>query len=533
MEVPAPDAPREADAPVDRAPKDRKEKDRDKESKKDKKKRKKDKKDEYRRIDGWERYKALVDTLKESHDLVDLADHKARFALIIMGAQNAAILIVATRADIFSMVPDWFRPELYAFLVLYTVLAVFFFVQAIESLRPRSIPDSAHGMQFHEKGGVRGLRFFVDALRYDQQSYIDAWQSVRVAELNSELASQLHALARINKAKYNAVAKLYLGLQATTALIVLLLVGIGIVFVVEARRTGSFGSSSVLAATSDAAGVDLKAGQPKKGGLQILGEPLRLPDSGVAESSGVTVGPSGTSMFVVGDRGGLAEVNLSGAVIERLAFGGNLEDIAYHPPSGKLILLSEQSRELIAVDPATRARTARFKLDADALLGGAGTDPNQGFEGLAFRAEAGRPGGGTFYLAHQRAPALVVAVSFDPAGPSRAIGAESLVLRFPVGNRQDLTALTWDETLQKLLVIADTKDRIAVLGPDGAEEIEVVLPGVQQEGLAFAPNGDLWIADDQAGLFIFSGARRNIAAALSGAAPPATSPETKGKPVPR
>ena len=166
-----------------------------------------------------------------------------------------------------------------------------------------------------------------------------------------------------------------------------------------------------------------------------------------------------------------------------------------------------------------------------ALLGEAGVDPNQGFEGLAFREEAGRPGGGLFYLVHQRKPAMLVAIAFDPLAAKGDIGAESLVSRTSIPNRDDLTAVTWEPTLERLFVIADSKDRLAMLWLSGEEEAEIVLPGVQQEGLSFDADGNLWIADDQAGLLVFRGARDRIAAQLK-AQTPDPSPEGPSAPSP-
>src|SRR5687767_1110114 len=57
-------------------------------------------KDAHRPMDSWERYRALRDILDEAIDLVDLADHKARFALIIMGALNALMFIMASQTDV-------------------------------------------------------------------------------------------------------------------------------------------------------------------------------------------------------------------------------------------------------------------------------------------------------------------------------------------------------------------------------------------------------------------------------------------------
>ncbi len=41
-----------------------------------------------------------------------------------------------------------------------------------------------------------------------------------------------------------------------------------------------------------------------------------------------------------------------------------------------------------------------------------------------------------------------------------------------------------------------------------------MLPGAQQEGLTFDPSGNLWVADDRAGILLFKGARARIAAEI-------------------
>ncbi|MBK5255164.1 MAG: SdiA-regulated domain-containing protein [Vicinamibacteria bacterium] len=485
------------------------------ESKPDKKNKKKAKKEEktakkakaeIRQADPWQRYKAMIDSLKEAQDLVDLADHKARFALIIMGALNAAIIILGTRSELLSDVPPQLKTWLYAYFVVYTVIAVYFLVQAIESLRPRSVPDMARKGSVSEKEESLGLRFFADALRYDAPTYQKAWMSVRVSQLNAELSTQLYTIARINKAKYHAVAKLYLGLQAIIVLTAGLLVGLGTVAWIQR----SLDMDATARASADGP-VKIKAGKPKMGGWSILGEPERLAAVGVREPSGIVFAPGRGTFFVVGDEGSLVEISKEGALVAQFPVGGNLEDVAFHSPSGRLVLLSEKKGELIVFDPATGKQTAKFKLDDAALLGEDGVDKNQGFEGLAFRKEAGRPGGGVFYLVHQRAPAVLIILAFDPLAASGRIGAEALVSRITMGGRADLTAVTYDSALDRLFVVADSKDRVAMLTLSGQEEAEIVLPGVQQEGVAFDPAGNLWIADDRAGLLVFRGARAKIA----------------------
>jgi uncharacterized protein YjiK len=189
--------------------------------------------------------------------------------------------------------------------------------------------------------------------------------------------------------------------------------------------------------------------------------------------------------------------------------------VAVHPPTGLLVLLSERKSALVFYDPARDEESREVRLDRLALLGEEPADKNQGFEGLAFREEAGRPGGGLFYLVHQRAPAMVVAVAFDPARPPDRLGGDSVVQRWKLDKHGDLTAATWVPALERLLVIADERDRLLVLCEDGTVEAEVRLPGTQQEGLCLDGEGTLWVADDRAGLLRFQGALTALRGSLT------------------
>jgi hypothetical protein len=172
--------------------------------------------DAHRPLDSWERYRALCDALKEANDLVDLADHKARFALVIMGALNAVMFIVATRPQLLSVVPEGGHAWLGVGAVAYALVAAYFFAQAIEALRPRRFdpPQPAGGAT--GEGRPLGLRFFADVLTRDAAAHVAAWQGVRIGQLNAEIAGQIHTLARINDAKYAALRRLYTGLKAMT-----------------------------------------------------------------------------------------------------------------------------------------------------------------------------------------------------------------------------------------------------------------------------------------------------------------------------
>src|SRR5215208_4599278 len=101
------------------------------------KKQKKQRKDAIRSLDSWERYRALTDTLDEAIDLVDLADHKARFALVIMAAVNVVLFFSADAMDPLKSKSFVLQIVLGVYLLFYILIALYFFLQAIESLRPR------------------------------------------------------------------------------------------------------------------------------------------------------------------------------------------------------------------------------------------------------------------------------------------------------------------------------------------------------------------------------------------------------------
>jgi uncharacterized protein YjiK len=238
----------------------------------------------------------------------------------------------------------------------------------------------------------------------------------------------------------------------------------------------------------------------------------------VGEPSGVAFHQRLGHLFVVGDEGTLAELDGEGRLLRKTLLAANLEDVTVHEPSGDLLLIDENKAVLIVFDPVEFSVKARWRLDAGALVDrrDKGRD---GFEGVAFRPEATRPGGGMVYLTHQRGPALLVAIAFDPAAaPGKdKLGSEEVVGRWPLAGYKDLTSVTWVPALQRLLVLADSEDELLVVTTEGKVEARLELPGLNQEGVALDARGDLWIADDRgAGVVRYPAALKAIESATRG-----------------
>src|SRR5262245_21164917 len=457
--------------------------------------------DSTRNLDAWERYRTLVDALEEANDLVELADRKARFALLIMGALNVAFFFLVTRTELIDVLPPLLRPFLGFYLLSYAGVALFFFLQAIETLRPRRFrPHLTYPGEAGPDHYPGGLRYYEDVVLRDLEAYRRAWREVRFGQLNAELSVQNHVMARINNDKFRSLRRLYGGLRVLTILAGGLLAALALSLLVSrnAPPTPSHRAENLLPEASAHGTAVVATGH--------LSSPVRIPVDGLKEASGIAWHQALGRFFVVGDRGSLAEVEPGGKLLRTHRVKGNLEDVAVHTPSGRLVLLAEKKGELVVWDPRTASETARFPLDVAALLDKEPVDRNQGFEGLGFRAEPDLPGGGTFYLVHQRKPARLVSLSFDPTGAVRPIGATDVNARHALKPYEDLTAVVWSEALASLLVVAESEDRLLLVSPAGSIRASFALPGDRQEGLAIAPDGAIWIADDRQGLFKVPGA---------------------------
>lgn len=174
------------------------------------------------------RYRALLATLRQETDFMDLADKKARFALIILSALNAVVLVLGVKGG--DAVPSQGRwgMLIVAEMVVYAVCAVYYIAQAIESLRPRGKIGRPAGPlpEVAAPGVSMRVLFHSDIVKRSREEYARIWGEMRLDGLITELADQVYMVSSINQVKFAALGRLYHGLALMTALVMVQLMTI-------------------------------------------------------------------------------------------------------------------------------------------------------------------------------------------------------------------------------------------------------------------------------------------------------------------
>lgn len=160
----------------------------------------------------FERFRILAELVQEGRQLVEIADHKARYALIVLGVLNAGVFLVITRAHLVSALSSAAKPWLIGALFAYAVLTFLFMLHAIDCLRPRRLggPSLVPGRQ--------SLLCWDAVALSDLPAYRAAWGEARMDQINDEAVLIAHRESRILDAKYRALGRLYAGLSALVIL---------------------------------------------------------------------------------------------------------------------------------------------------------------------------------------------------------------------------------------------------------------------------------------------------------------------------
>jgi hypothetical protein len=182
--------------------------------------------DSERPPDSFERFRILIELVSEGRQVVDLADHKARYALVIMGVLNAGVFFLMSRAHLVTSVPPTVQPWLMGFLIGYAFLSFVFVLHAIDCLKPRQLHYAkllAGAVRSPSRELQHGLMYWEAIAGYELEAYQHAWGTVRMEQINSEVVVIAHRLALLIRAKYAALGKLYRGLVLLVVMAAILL----------------------------------------------------------------------------------------------------------------------------------------------------------------------------------------------------------------------------------------------------------------------------------------------------------------------
>jgi hypothetical protein len=159
---------------------------------------------EDRVLDPWERYRAVSDQCDRLHDVTELYDRKARFALIILGTLNAMNVLLVTRGDVKHALE--MPGVLMAYIGCYALVSVVLLWQAISALSPAASPG--------------------DRVDGPLDDYCESWKQLQVGELNRQLAAASYSLAQTNAMKLAAVTRLFNGLKILAVLTAVLIIAL-------------------------------------------------------------------------------------------------------------------------------------------------------------------------------------------------------------------------------------------------------------------------------------------------------------------
>ena len=248
-----------------------------------------------------------------------------------------------------------------------------------------------------------------------------------------------------------------------------------------------FAVLALILLCSAPAGCPVRTGGPDPP-LPVLQSAL-LRAEGIREPSGIAYHADRGTLFVADDGGTLGEMRLDGRVIRtRRVRQADIEGVAVDPGTGMLYLAVEGDDAVLLVDPESLDVLAEYVLPRSdggiTLLGEGGN----GVEAIAV------VGPGRLFVANQDDPPVVVEVDLPGDG-----SAPRILSHFRP-EATDLSALYWDDHRQVLMLVSDSGNRLMAYSRTGELRASWTLPGRDQEGLAVAPDGTTYVAQDSGGV---------------------------------
>jgi len=220
----------------------------------------------------------------------------------------------------------------------------------------------------------------------------------------------------------------------------------------------------------------------------------------IHEPSGLTVHPERGTLIAVGDEGQVVEISLEGEILHDEFIGGDFEAITADPDRNLLYVVDEKAEEILTLDWDSYKVQTRISLRPFLEAGGLPRDRNDGFEGAVYKP-ADSEGRSQLLLGHQHHPTAIL--RFQVLGnPPELEYLDRIDIALP-----EISGLFYETEKKKLWVLCDKSDLLAEVSENGSILRKRSLSGLDQEGIALGSEGDLYIADDQGGVYRLPGLR--------------------------
>ena len=193
--------------------------DHDQHARKRRKREAKQQRDAERPPGSFERFRILSELVDEGRQVIELTDHRARYALVVMSVLNAFVFLVISRSHLLVELPPTSRTWLISFIGVYGGLTFLFVYHAVDCLRPRRLRYTEQLRKGREgSSGPLGILYWEGIAGYQLDAFRRAWGEAHMEQLNAEVVIIAYNLAQVVRAKYVALGRLYWGLSGLVVL---------------------------------------------------------------------------------------------------------------------------------------------------------------------------------------------------------------------------------------------------------------------------------------------------------------------------
>jgi uncharacterized protein YjiK len=229
-------------------------------------------------------------------------------------------------------------------------------------------------------------------------------------------------------------------------------------------------------------------------------EVLPASSKAVKEPSGIAFHAGRGTLFIVGDRGDVAEMTRDGKVLRSANLDGRGFEGVTVGPNGRVFAIEEKKKtpKIYELDPDTLEIKAEYEVDTK-IHGKKviGNEQNKGTEGLCYVPEQN-----AFYVINQQPPRLVkLNVPLDKKdGKAKAVD----VIDLSKAVERQASDVTYDRASGHFLITESSSGKgagtVYELTQTGERVRKMSLPGERAEGLALDGTGRAFIADDAGGV---------------------------------